>query len=193
MKLLQMEKRGNDWVRSCGNIYICHQRRERSSKSLSWSEPEAYIYMLLSVRAYRYHIPNLETTAYETRKILSPASFSARCVKSFKLKRDRLRIIWVFAGFLDRSNERPKNEIFGFVRAKNGTRAKKWKTRAIFHAVFDSSSSFFAPKPHGNACYVGSITSRCSGKWARTHPRLFGEDQDRTRETAEIEPTCYAD
>ena len=28
---------------------------------------------------------------------------------------------------------------------------------------------------------VGSITSRCSGKWART--------QDRTRETAEIEPT----
>ena len=25
--------------------------------------------------------------------------------------------------------------------------------------------------------YVGSITSRCSGKWARTHPHLFGEDQ----------------
>ena len=29
---------------------------------------------------------------------------------------------------------------------------------------------------------VGSITSRCSGKWARTH-------QNRTRETAEIEPS----
>ena len=30
-------------------------------------------------------------------------------------------------------------------------------TYAIFRAVFDSRSSFFAPKPHGNACYVGEI------------------------------------
>ena len=30
---------------------------------------------------------------------------------------------------------------------------------AIFRAVFDSRSLFFAPKPHGNACYAGySIT-----------------------------------
>ena len=28
-------------------------------------------------------------------------------------------------------------------------------TCAIFRAVFDSPSSFFAPKPHGNACYAG--------------------------------------
>ena len=28
-------------------------------------------------------------------------------------------------------------------------------TRAIFCAVFDSGSSFFARKPHGNACYTG--------------------------------------
>ena len=28
-------------------------------------------------------------------------------------------------------------------------------TCAIFCAVFDSRSSFFAPKPHGNACYAG--------------------------------------
>ena len=28
-------------------------------------------------------------------------------------------------------------------------------TYAIFRAVFDSRSSFFAPKPHGNACYAG--------------------------------------
>ena len=55
--------------------------------------------MLLSVTAYRYRIPNLETPAYETRKILSPASFSACFVKFFKLKRDRLRINWVFPGF----------------------------------------------------------------------------------------------
>ena len=33
---------------------------------------------------------------------------------------------------------------------------------------------------------VGSITSRCSGKWAHTH-------SDRTRETAEIEPTGGVD
>ena len=28
-------------------------------------------------------------------------------------------------------------------------------TCAIFRAVFDFRSSFFAPKPHGNACYAG--------------------------------------
>ena len=28
-------------------------------------------------------------------------------------------------------------------------------TCAIFRAAFDSRSSFFAPKPHGNACYAG--------------------------------------
>ena len=28
-------------------------------------------------------------------------------------------------------------------------------TYAIFRAVFDSRSSFFTPKPHGNACYAG--------------------------------------
>ena len=30
-------------------------------------------------------------------------------------------------------------------------------TRAIFHAVSDSCSSFFAPKPEGNACYAGHL------------------------------------
>ena len=33
-------------------------------------------------------------------------------------------------------------------------------TYAIFRAVFDSRSSFFSPKPHGNACYAGYL-SRC--------------------------------
>ena len=47
-----------------------------------------------------------------------------------------------------RSKERPRNGILGFGRARN-------ETRAIFRAVFDSRSSFFAPKPHGNACYAG--------------------------------------
>ena len=31
-------------------------------------------------------------------------------------------------------------------------------TYAIFRAVFDSRSSFFAPKPHGNACYAGYLS-----------------------------------
>ena len=30
-------------------------------------------------------------------------------------------------------------------------------TRSIFRAFFDSRSSFFAPKPRGNACYVGYL------------------------------------
>ena len=69
-----------------------------------------------------------------------------------------------------RTKERPSNGILGFGRARNETRAKKWKwgegegkapplsrsfTCAIFRAVFGSRSSFFAPKAHGNACYAG--------------------------------------
>ena len=48
-----------------------------------------------------------------------------------------------------RSKGRPRNEIFSFCPAKNGTTASP-----IFCAVFDSPSSFFAaPKLHGNACH----------------------------------------
>ena len=42
-------------------------------------------------------------------------------------------------------------------------------------------------------CHVGSITSRCSGKLARTHPLSSGRIKDRTWETAEIEPICHED
>ena len=64
----------------------------------------------------------------------------------------------------------------GFDRARNETRGKKWKRgerflphplpalllAPFFRAVFDllcpySCSSFFAPKPHRNACYAGSF------------------------------------
>ena len=57
-----------------------------------------------------------------------------------------------------RSKERPRKGILGFGRARNETRAKSFLssppppcsfTYAIFRAVFDTRSSFFAPKPHG--------------------------------------------
>ena len=38
---------------------------------------------------------------------------------------------------------------------KNESGGRGSFTYAIFRAVFDSRSSFFAPKPHGNACYAG--------------------------------------
>ena len=34
------------------------------------------------------------------------------------------------------------------------------KEGAVFCAVFDSRSSFFAPKLHGNACYAGYGTTQ---------------------------------
>ena len=43
--------------------------------------------------------------------------------------------------------EAAENGVLGFGSAR--------RTRAIFRAVFDSRSSFFAPKPHGNVCYAG--------------------------------------
>ena len=44
-------------------------------------------------------------------------------------------------------------------------------TYAIFRAVFHSRSSFFAPKPHGNACYAGYQSLRAHSQtrkhWGR--------------------------
>ena len=50
-----------------------------------------------------------------------------------------------------RSKERPRNGILMPQFMKQVPKNKN----AIFRAVFDSRSSFFAPKPHGNACYAG--------------------------------------
>ena len=70
------------------------------------------------------------------------------------------------------SKEIPRKGTFGFDRARNETRAKKWKrgslTCATFLAVFDSRSSFFSPKPHRNACYAGYTVCVHSSKGTHT-------------------------
>ena len=48
------------------------------------------------------------------------------------------------------SKELPRDRIFRFARARNGTRANP-----IFCPVFDSRFLFFGPKLHGNACCAG--------------------------------------
>ena len=35
----------------------------------------------------------------------------------------------------------------------------------FFRAVFDSPSSFFAPKLHGNACYAGLLCRKTGYEW----------------------------
>ena len=59
-----------------------------------------------------------------------------------------------------------QNGIFGCGRERNRTRANlsfqpppRSFTRAIFRAIFDSPSSFFASKPHWKACYAGYKTA----------------------------------
>ena len=61
-----------------------------------------------------------------------------------------------------RSKERPRNGISVLAAREmkqepktESPRSPRSFTYAIFRAVFDSRSSFFAPKPHGNACYAG--------------------------------------
>ena len=64
----------------------------------------------------------------------------------------------------------PRKGTFGFDRARNETRAKKWPrsfTCATFLAVFDSRSSFFSPKPYRNACYAGYP------RWPANFPSFF--------------------
>ena len=51
-------------------------------------------------------------------------------------------------------------------------------TYAIFRAVFDSRSSFFAPKPHGNACYVGEIFPQKGAGSDFSPGRPLGEWED---------------
>ena len=53
-------------------------------------------------------------------------------------------------------------------------------TCAIFRAVFDSCSSFFAPKPHRNACYAGYVQvsllkywNHKEGKVGYVHQNIF--------------------
>ena len=61
-----------------------------------------------------------------------------------------------------RSKERPRNGILGFGSARNETRTSPRSfTYAIFRAIFDSCSSFFAPKPHENARYAGYYFPSC--------------------------------
>jgi len=58
-------------------------------------------------------------------------------------------------------NESQKNERGGRGRGRNlsSPLPPRSFTGPIFHAVFDSRSSVFAPKPHGKACYAGYIFS----------------------------------
>ena len=50
----------------------------------------------------------------------------------------------------------------GSGRNLSSTPPPRSSTGAIFRAVFDFRSSFFAPKPHGKACYAGYIFSDVS-------------------------------
>ena len=84
-------------------------------------------------------------------------AFSLACVASVS--------VWF------RSKERPIDRGTGFSvlaaqemkqEPKNDESSSSF-TYAIFRAVFDSRSTFFAPKPHGNACYAGYVFSdECS-------------------------------
>ena len=91
----------------------------------------------------------------------------------YSLRRKCFRLVSEQKKTEDRNDAR--NKILGFGRARNETSAKKWKRGRGRKKVsflsssppsplfclrhFDSRSPFFAPKPHGNACYAGYILS----------------------------------
>ena len=54
-------------------------------------------------------------------------------------------------GIFGKMEREPKNETLSH-------------THLIFRAVFDSRSSLFDPKPHGNACYAGYVNSNNDNK-----------------------------
>ena len=65
-----------------------------------------------------------------------------------------------------------RNKIFHLVSDQRKTEERDFwfwprdnERRSIFRAVFGSLSSFFSPKPHGNACYAGYIHSYMIKFW----------------------------
>ena len=63
----------------------------------------------------------------------------------------------------------PKNERGGRGRGRKKTPLPPRSfTCAIFRAVFDSCSSFFASKPHSNACYSGYLVGNSGGRVGAT-------------------------
>ena len=66
---------------------------------------------------------------------------------------------------------KPKNERGGKGEGKKGflllssPLPPRSFTCAIFRAVFDSCSSFFASKPHSNACYSGYLVGNSGAGW----------------------------
>ena len=104
----------------------------------------AIVCLLLVTLTYTTHPPPLPSPSRthwnRSRRKTSLDSLAKR--RKWAITSDTKQVACVASisvGF--RSKKRPRNVIFG--------------TRAIFRAVFDSRSSFFAPKPHGNACYAG--------------------------------------
>ena len=81
----------------------------------------------------------------------SRLSFAVACVASVA--------IWF------RSKERPVLAAREMKREPNNEPPLRSFTCAIFRAVFDFRSSFFAPKPRGNACYAGYF-------WRKRDPTL---------------------
>ena len=122
---------------------------------------------------FKVHSMSILAICSNQRKETVPIAKLLRINKTGLLLACVANVSHVFVWF--RSKKRPRNGIFGFGRARNETRAKKMKegrgggegrflsspppprsfTCAIFRAVSDSRSSFFNPKPHGNACYAG--------------------------------------
>ena len=66
-----------------------------------------------------------------------------------------------------------KNERGGRVSSLSSPPPPRSFTCTIFRAVFDSRSSFFAPKPNGNACYAGYM--RGSGFHSRRLPKALNK------------------
>ena len=78
-----------------------------------------------------------------------------------------------------RRKERPSNRDFRSVlAARKMDRDPRSFNRTSFRAVFDSRSSFFVPKPHGNACYNAGYRNHGSRGF---HKKSVNENFDRVK------------
>ena len=100
----------------------------------------------------RENMTNMAAVRSEKRRKLVQVKTSGNAMGDWRTGQLLACIASVSVWF--RSKESPRNGIFGFGGTRKGTRAKKWNwgkrgmvrvTCAIFRAVFDSRSSFFAP------------------------------------------------
>ena len=101
-------------------------------------------------RCHGYCVQSLASLSKNDRFLIETTAYFIPVLTNTSLRSKRFRLV----------SEKKKDRGKGFSvltprEMKREPPPPRSFTCAIFRAIFDSRSSFFAPKPHGKVCYEG--------------------------------------